>query len=83
MFGSMKRLFAVLLLLGAAWAAPIQEVEVRGTDAVLVALVRIALPFGVGDEPGDLEQARAAVLDTGYFRDVKFDWKAASWWLKW
>ncbi|AWR86518.1 surface antigen (D15) [Meiothermus taiwanensis WR-220] len=71
MFGSMKRLFAVLLLLGAAWAAPIQEVEVRGTDAVLVALVRIALPFGVGDEPGDLEQARAAVLDTGYFRDVK------------
>lgn len=71
MFGSMKRLFAVVLLLSAAWAAPIQEVEVRGTDAVLAALVRIALPFGVGDEPGDLEQARAAVLDTGYFRDVK------------
>jgi len=71
MFGSMKRWFAVLFLLGAAWAAPIQEVEVRGTDAVLAALVRIALPFGVGDEPGDLEQARAAVLDTGYFRDVK------------
>lgn len=71
MFGSMKRLFAVVLLLGAAWAAPIQEVEVRGTDAVLAALVRIALPFGVGDEPGDFEQARAAVLDTGYFRDVK------------
>ncbi|MCX7801575.1 outer membrane protein assembly factor [Meiothermus ruber] len=67
----MKRLFAVVLLLSAAWAAPIQEVEVRGTDAVLAALVRIALPFGVGDEPGDLEQARAAVLDTGYFRDVK------------
>jgi outer membrane protein insertion porin family len=64
-------LFTLALLLGAAWAAPIQEVEVRGTDAVLAALVRISLPFGVGDEPGDLEQARAAVLDTGYFRDAR------------
>jgi len=67
----MKRLFTLALLLGVAWAAPIQEVEVRGTDAVLAALVRISLPFGVGDEPGDLEQARAAVLDTGYFRDAR------------
>ena len=67
----MKPLFTLALLLGAAWAAPIQEVEVRGTDAVLAALVRISLPFGVGDEPGDLEQARAAVLDTGYFRDAR------------
>lgn len=70
MVGSMRRWF-FFLLFSSALAAPIQEVEVRGTDAVLAALVRISLPFGVGDEPGDLEQARAAVLDTGYFRDVK------------
>lgn len=67
----MKRLLTLVVLLGAALAAPIQEVEVRGTDAVLAALVRISLPFGVGDEPGDLEQARAAVLNTGYFRDAR------------
>lgn len=71
MVGSMRRWFFFLLLWSLALAAPIQEVEVRGTDAVLAALVRISLPFGVGDEPGDLEQARAAVLDTGYFREVK------------
>lgn len=71
MVGSMRRWCFFLLLWSSALAAPIQEVEVRGADAVLAALVRISLPFGVGDEPGDLEQARAAVLDTGYFRDVK------------
>lgn len=71
MVGSMRRLFTVMVLFSLALAAPIQEVEVRGTDAVLAALVRISLPFGVGDEPGDLEQARAAVLDTGYFREAK------------
>lgn len=71
MVGSMRRWFFFLLLWSSALAAPIQEVEVRGTDAVLAALVRISLPFGVGDEPGDLEQAQAAVLDTGYFREVK------------
>jgi outer membrane protein insertion porin family len=67
----MKRLLTLVVLLGAALAAPIQEVEVQGADAVLAALVRISLPFGVGDEPGDLEQARAAVLNTGYFRDAR------------
>lgn len=67
----MKRLLSLVVLLGAALAAPIQEVEVQGADAVLAALVRISLPFGVGDEPGDLEQARAAVLNTGYFRDAR------------
>ncbi len=71
MVGSMKRFLALLALLGLALAAPIEEVEVRGADAVLAALVRISLPFGVGDEPGDLEQARAAVLDSGYFREVR------------
>ncbi|RIH89880.1 BamA/OMP85 family outer membrane protein [Calidithermus roseus] len=60
-----------LLLLSLAWAAPIEEVEVRGGDTVLQALARIALPFGVGDEPGDLEAARKAVLDTGYFKDAR------------
>lgn len=67
----MKRLVCAILFLSAALAAPLQEVEVRGTDAVLAALVRISLPFGVGDEPGDLGQARAAVLGTGYFRDAR------------
>ncbi|WP_027894168.1 BamA/OMP85 family outer membrane protein [Calidithermus chliarophilus] len=68
----MKRLgLFLLLLLGLALAAPIEEVEVRGGDTVLQALARIALPFGVGDEPGDLEAARKAVLDTGYFKDAK------------
>lgn len=71
MVGSMRRFLPFVILLGLACAAPLEEVEVRGADAVLAALVRIALPFGVGDEPGDLEQARAAVLDTGYFRDVR------------
>jgi|UniRef100_A0A7C3HHK9 outer membrane protein insertion porin family len=71
MVGSMRRLFTLMMLFSLALAAPIQEVEVRGTDAVLAALVRISLPFGVGDEPGDLEQARAAVLDTGYFREAR------------
>ncbi len=54
-----------------ALAAPIGEVLVKGADTVLGALVRISLPFGVGDEPGDLEQAKAAVLGTGYFKDAK------------
>ncbi|RIH92987.1 BamA/OMP85 family outer membrane protein [Meiothermus granaticius] len=67
----MKRLSSLLLLVCFAFAAPIQEVEVRGADPVLQALARIALPFGVGDEPGDLAQAKAAVLATGYFKDVK------------
>jgi len=71
MVGSMKRLLPLMMLLGMALAAPIEEVDVQGTDAVLAALVRISLPFGVGDEPGDLEQARAAVLATGYFREAR------------
>lgn len=71
MVGSMKRWLSLLMLSGLALAAPIEEVEVRGTDTVLAALVRISLPFGIGDEPGDLEQARAAVLGTGYFRDAR------------
>lgn len=79
MVGSMRRLFTLMMLFSLALAAPIQEVEVRGTDAVLAALVRISLPFGVGDEPGDLEQARAAVLDTGYFREARVRLEAASW----
>lgn len=70
MVEAMKRLSPLLLLLCFAFAAPIQEVEVRGADTVLQALARIALPFGVGDEPGDLAQAKAAVLATGYFRDA-------------
>jgi outer membrane protein insertion porin family len=71
MVGNMKRLLALVMLLGMALAAPIEEIEVRGADAVLAALVRISLPFAVGDRPGDLEQARAAVLATGYFREAR------------
>ena len=71
MVEAMKRLSSLLLFLCFAFAAPIQEVEVRGADTVLQALARIALPFGVGDEPGDLAQAKAAVLATGYFKDAK------------
>ncbi len=38
---------------------------------MLQALARAALPFGEGDEPGDLEAARQALLATGYFREVE------------
>lgn len=71
MFGAMKRLFPLVILLGLAMAAPIQEVEIKGADTVLAALARIALPFGVGDEPGDLQAAQAAVLASGYFQSAK------------
>ncbi|MBF6593881.1 MAG: BamA/TamA family outer membrane protein [Thermaceae bacterium] len=71
MVEAMKRLSPLLLMFCFVFAAPIQEVEVRGADTVLQALARIALPFGLGDEPGDLQQAKAAVLATGYFKDVK------------
>mgnify|MGYP003519447199 CR=1 FL=1 len=59
----MKRLLAL--------AAPLREIVVEGADPVLQALARAALPFGVGDEPQDLEAARRAILETGYFRDVR------------
>ncbi|MFN4072184.1 MAG: outer membrane protein assembly factor [Thermus sp.] len=54
-----------------ALAAPIREVAVEGGDPVLQALARAALPFGVGDEPGNLEEARKALLATGYFQQVE------------
>ena len=71
MFGAMKRLLPLVFLLGFALAAPIQEVEIKGADTVLASLARIALPFGVGDEPGDLQAAQGAVLATGYFQSAK------------
>ncbi|GAB5602072.1 POTRA domain-containing protein [Thermus sp. FJN-A] len=67
----MKRLLALLFLGLLALAAPIREVVVEGADPVLQALARAALPFGVGDEPGDLEAARKAILATGYFREAR------------
>ncbi|WP_347240687.1 POTRA domain-containing protein [Thermus sp.] len=67
----MKRLLAFALLGLLALAAPIKEVVVEGGDPVLQALARAALPFGEGDEPGDLEAARQALLATGYFREVE------------
>jgi outer membrane protein insertion porin family len=67
----MKRLFALVFLGLLALAAPIREVAVEGGDPVLQALARAALPFGVGDEPGDLEEARKAILATGYFQQVE------------
>jgi len=67
----MKRLLALALLGLLALAAPIREVVVEGADPVLQALARSALPFGVGDEPQDLEAARKALLATGYFREVE------------
>lgn len=71
MLFAMKRLLALSLLGLLALAAPIREVVVEGADPVLQALARAALPFGVGDEPGDLEEARKAILATGYFRQVE------------
>jgi len=67
----MKRLLALALLGLLALAAPLKEVVVEGADPVLQALARSALPFGVGDEPQDLEAARKALLATGYFREVE------------
>ncbi|BAW01271.1 surface antigen [Thermus thermophilus] len=67
----MKRLLALGLLALTALAAPLREIVVEGADPVLQALARAALPFGVGEEPQDLEAARRAILETGYFRDVR------------
>jgi outer membrane protein insertion porin family len=67
----MKRLLALTLFGLLALAAPIKDVVVEGGDPVLQALARAALPFGVGDEPGDLEAARKAILATGYFREAE------------
>lgn len=71
MLSGMKRLVALLLLSLVALAAPLEEVVVEGGDPVLQALARAALPFGVGDEPGDLEAGRKALLATGYFKEVE------------
>ncbi|MCH1927420.1 hypothetical protein L6232_21705, partial [Shewanella sp. C31] len=61
-----------LLFLGLlALAAPNREVVVEGADPVLQALARAALPFGVGDEPGDLEADRRSILATCYFREAR------------
>lgn len=73
MLTAMRRLGTILALwmgLGLAWAAPIGEIEVKGADPVLSALARIALPFSIGDEPGDLEAARKAILDSGFFKQA-------------
>ncbi|GAA5335463.1 POTRA domain-containing protein [Thermus hydrothermalis] len=70
MLSAMKRLLTLAFLGLLALAAPLKDVVVEGGDPVLQALARAALPFGVGDEPGDLEAARKAILATGYFRDV-------------
>lgn len=71
MLFAMKRLFALALLGLLALAAPLKEVVVEGGDPVLQALARAALPFGAGDEPGDLEEAKKAILATGYFQRVE------------
>ena len=63
----MKRLLALGLLALTALAAPLREIVVEGADPILQALARAALPFGVGEEPQDLEAARRAILETGYF----------------
>jgi outer membrane protein insertion porin family len=71
MLSAMKRLLLIFLFGTLALAAPIRELVVEGADPVLQALARAALPFGVGDEPGDLEAARKAILATGYFREAE------------
>lgn len=71
MLSAMKRFLALALFGLLALAAPLEEVAVEGADPVLQALARAALPFGVGDEPGDLEAARRAILATGYFKAVE------------
>jgi len=71
MLFAMRRLLALFLFGALALAAPIRQVVVEGGDPVLQALARAALPFGEGDEPGDLEAARKAILETGYFRDAR------------
>ncbi len=69
------RLFALLAILGLAFAAPIREIKVVGADPVLATLARIALPVSVGDEAKDLssEALIRAVKATGYFQEVQVD----------
>ncbi|GLV47330.1 outer membrane protein assembly factor [Thermus sp. LT1-2-5] len=71
MLFAMKRLFPLVFLGLLALAAPLKDVVVEGGDPVLQALARAALPFGVGDEPGNLEEAQKAILATGYFQKVE------------
>lgn len=70
----MKRLLA-LLTLGFALAAPIKEIVVEGADPVLQALARASLPFAEGDEAQDLEAARRAILETGFFKDARLSFQ--------
>ncbi|KGQ22616.1 BamA/OMP85 family outer membrane protein [Thermus filiformis] len=70
----MKRLIA-LLVLGFALAAPVKEIVVEGADPVLEALARVSLPFAEGDEVTDLEPARKALLETGFFKDVRLSFQ--------
>lgn len=71
------RLFALLAILGLAFAAPIREIQVVGADPVLATLARIALPVSVGDEAKGLssEALIRAVKATGYFQEVEVDLK--------
>jgi outer membrane protein insertion porin family len=66
-----KRCLGLFLFLSLGLAAPIEHIQIVGADPILEALARIALPFGVGDEPGNLEAARQAILATGYFENVQ------------
>ena len=70
----MKRLLA-LCLLGFALAAPIKEIVVEGADPVLQALARVSLPFSEGDDVQDLEAARRALLETGFFKEVRLSFQ--------
>ncbi len=69
----MQRLFALILVLSLAIAAPLKGIKVVGADPVLTTLVEIALPVSVGDEIEnlDLKAVEKAVLDTGYFETAK------------
>lgn len=47
----------------------------EGADPVLQALVRVSLPFAEGDEAKDLEAARRAILETGFFKDARLSFQ--------
>ena len=67
-----RYLLPFLMLAGLALAAPLSEIRIEGADPVLTALARVALPVEPGQDTDtiDLQAVRAALMDSGYFRQV-------------
>ncbi len=61
-----------IALIGLAWAAPLADIQIEGPDPVLNALARVNLPLEPGQDTAtiDLQAAKEALLQSGYFQSV-------------